>query len=123
MRISDWSSDVCSSDLERKDKGYLYSERRYGSFHRQVSLPSHVDQNGITAQFKDGILTVTLAKDENVPAPTRKIESGNASTTAAGVGRTDRRVRTHTEGRLGGTKGGSPDRARGSAGQKEKKID
>src|SRR3546814_10057395 len=79
MRISDWSSDVCSSDLERKDKGYLYSERRYGSFHRQVSLPSDVDQNGITAQFKDGILTVTLAKDENVPARSRKIEIGKRS--------------------------------------------
>ncbi|WP_257551785.1 Hsp20/alpha crystallin family protein [Sphingopyxis sp. DBS4] len=28
-------------ETERKDKGYLYSERRYGSFHRQISgLPA-----------------------------------------------------------------------------------
>ena len=63
-------------ETERKDKGYLYSERRYGSFHRQISLPSDVDQNEITAGFKDGVLTVTLAKDENVPARSRKIEIG-----------------------------------------------
>ena len=65
-------------ETEHKDKGYLFSERRYGSFHRQLSLPSDVDQNGITAQFKDGVLTVTLAKDENVPARSRKIEIGKA---------------------------------------------
>ncbi len=65
-------------ETEHKDKGYLFSERRYGSFHRQLSLPSDVDQNGITAQFKDGILTVVLAKDENVPAHSRKIEISKA---------------------------------------------
>ncbi|WP_374046584.1 hypothetical protein [Sphingopyxis sp. DBS4] len=30
----------------------------------------------MTAGFKDGVLTVTLAKDENVPARSRKIEIG-----------------------------------------------
>ncbi len=63
---------------DRKDKGYVYSERRYGSFHRQMVLPSDVDQDGITADFKDGILTVTLAKDEKVLARSRKIEIGKA---------------------------------------------
>src|SRR3546814_15676562 len=28
MRISDWSSDVCSSDLAEKDVGFPYSEVR-----------------------------------------------------------------------------------------------
>lgn len=65
-------------ESERKDGGYLFSERRYGSFHRQVSLPSDVDQGRITADFKDGVLTVMLAKDENVPARSRKIEIGKA---------------------------------------------
>ncbi len=81
VSIADGVLDISGEkkeESERKDKGYLYSERRYGSFHRQVSLPSDVDQNGITAQFKDGILTVTLAKDENVPARSRKIEIGKA---------------------------------------------
>lgn len=81
VSIADGVLDISGEkkeESERNDKGYLYSERRYGSFHRQVSLPSDVDQNGITAQFKDGVLTVTLAKDENVPARRRKIEIGKA---------------------------------------------
>src|SRR3546814_978902 len=56
VSIADGVLDISGEkkeESERKDKGYLYSERRYGSFHRQVSLPSDVDQNGITAQFKD----------------------------------------------------------------------
>ncbi|AEG48587.1 MULTISPECIES: Hsp20/alpha crystallin family protein [Sphingomonadaceae] len=65
-------------ETERKDKGYVFSERRYGSFRRQVSLPSDVDPNAITAAFKDGVLTVTLTKDENAPARSRKIEIGQA---------------------------------------------
>ena len=58
---------------ERKEKGFLLSERRYGSFQRQVSLPVDVDPEGIKAQFRDGVLTVTLAKDEKAAARTRKI--------------------------------------------------
>lgn len=56
-----------------KGKGFLLSERRYGSFQRQISLPRDVDPEGIKAQFKDGVLTVTLAKDEKAAAHTRKI--------------------------------------------------
>ncbi|MEA3390987.1 Hsp20/alpha crystallin family protein (plasmid) [Sphingobium naphthae] len=61
---------------EQEEKGVLISERRYGSFRRQIPLPADVDHQAITAQFKDGILNVTLAKDENVPARSRKIEIG-----------------------------------------------
>ncbi|EPR11320.1 hypothetical protein M527_04365 [Sphingobium indicum IP26] len=63
-------------DSKREEKGVLISERRYGSFHRQVPLPSDVDQEAITAEFKDGVLNVVLAKDQNVAARTRKIEIG-----------------------------------------------
>src|SRR3546814_13659387 len=79
MRISDWSSDVCSSDL--KEKGFLFSERRYGAFERDVPLPSDVNPDAIKAQFKDGVLTVTLAKDEKEAAHTRKITVEKARTT------------------------------------------
>src|SRR3546814_10336105 len=47
VSIADGVLDISGEkkeESERKDKGYLYSERRYGSFHRQVSLPSDVDQ-------------------------------------------------------------------------------
>ena len=58
---------------ERKEKGYLLSERRYGAFARQIAVPSDVDPDGIKAQFKDGVLTVTLAKDEKTAPRTREI--------------------------------------------------
>jgi HSP20 family protein len=58
---------------ERKDNGFLLSERRYGAFQRQIQLPADIDPDGIKAQFKECVLTVTLAKDEKAPARTRKI--------------------------------------------------
>lgn len=60
-------------EQEHKEEGYLLSERRYGSFRRQVPLPPDVKADAITAKFRDGVLTVTLAKDENAPSRPRKI--------------------------------------------------
>lgn len=60
-------------EQERKEKGVLVSERSYGSFRRQIALPGDVDSDGIKAAFKDGVLTVTLAKDEKAATRTRKI--------------------------------------------------
>lgn len=58
---------------ERKDNGYLISERRYGSFRRQVALPNDVDPNAIHARFNDGLLVLTLGKDEKATEKSRKI--------------------------------------------------
>ena len=60
-------------ETERKDAGYLMSERRYGSFRRELALPSDVDANGIDAVFKDGVLNITLKKDEDARDKPRKI--------------------------------------------------
>ena len=49
---------------ERKEKGYLYQERRYGSFRREISLPSAVDEQNVKAEYKDGVLHVTLEKSQ-----------------------------------------------------------
>jgi len=49
---------------EREEKGrdYHYSERQFGAFHRTVQLPSAVDPDQVQAAYKDGILTITIAK-------------------------------------------------------------
>ncbi|MBR2107350.1 MAG: Hsp20/alpha crystallin family protein, partial [Treponema sp.] len=39
-------------------------ERRVSSFERNFTLPSDVDSDSITANFKNGILTVTMQKRE-----------------------------------------------------------
>lgn len=49
---------------EEKDKNYVRSEIRCGSFTRSFSLPRTVDVNSIAADCKDGLLTVTLQKTE-----------------------------------------------------------
>jgi HSP20 family protein len=48
--------------IERRDRQYFRMERSYGRFERHIRLPSSVDQEGIRAQFRAGILTVTLPK-------------------------------------------------------------
>lgn len=47
-----------------EDRGYHRIERRYGSFVRAFSLPDYADAENVTADYKDGVLTVTVPKKE-----------------------------------------------------------
>ncbi len=47
-------------------------ERGYGAFNRMVELPEHVDPDQVSAEFKNGVLTVTMPKRED--AKPRRIE-------------------------------------------------
>jgi HSP20 family protein len=49
---------------ETKKENYHRVERNYGEFTRSFSLPNFVDTSKVNAEFKDGILRVTLAKRE-----------------------------------------------------------
>ena len=40
------------------------AERYFGKFQRAVSLPTTVSARDVRAEYKDGILTVTLPKSE-----------------------------------------------------------
>jgi HSP20 family protein len=54
--------------FETKEDGYHRVERAYGSFVRSFTLPQTVSTDGIKADFKDGVLTVTLpAREEAKP--------------------------------------------------------
>lgn len=50
---------------EVKDEQYHRIERAYGTFSRSFSLPTTVDPNRIHAEYKDGVLTVTLPPRED----------------------------------------------------------
>lgn len=47
---------------DEKKETYLRVERFYGNFSRSFTLPPYVDANKITAEFKDGVLTLHLPK-------------------------------------------------------------
>ena len=49
---------------EVSDKNYIRSERFYGSFSRSVQLPSEVDQNNVSASYKNGVLELKIPKKE-----------------------------------------------------------
>lgn len=57
-------------DEEKKDN-YHRIERSYGSFQRSVSLPTNVDEENVKASYRDGVLTLTMPKNEK--DQTRKI--------------------------------------------------
>jgi HSP20 family protein len=53
---------------EVKDDAYHRVERSYGAFARSFTLPNTVSAEGIKAEFKDGLLSVTLpAREEAKP--------------------------------------------------------
>ena len=45
-------------------KGYHRIERGYGSFVRAFSLPETIDPEKVSADYKNGVLTITLPKKE-----------------------------------------------------------
>jgi len=59
---------------EVKEENYHRIERSYGSFSRSFTLPRTVDREGIKAAYKDGVLTVTLPKKEEVKPKQIKID-------------------------------------------------
>lgn len=49
-------------EQKTEEKGYFHSEFRYGKFQRVIPLPIAVQNDQVQAEFKDGILTLTLPK-------------------------------------------------------------
>lgn len=58
---------------EESDRGYRLSERSYGSFERVIELPSAAQGDRIKAKFKNGVLSVTIPKDEKAAAKSKRI--------------------------------------------------
>lgn len=63
------------SNYEDKDKkgNFLRCERSYGSYARSFDI-SGIDAAQIKAAYNDGVLRVTLPKQTQVPASTRRLE-------------------------------------------------
>jgi len=57
-----------------KDEQYHHVERRYGSFSRSFSLPQTVDPNKVSAEYKNGVLTVKLPLREEAKPRSIKVD-------------------------------------------------
>jgi HSP20 family protein len=65
VNIEDGMLIMCGErkqEKEEKGKKFHRIERSYGSFMRSFRLPDNVDESAIKAEFKDGMLNITLPK-------------------------------------------------------------
>jgi HSP20 family protein len=49
---------------ERTEDGFVRYERRFGTFSRALGVPQGVSEDGIRADYKDGVLEIRVAKPE-----------------------------------------------------------
>jgi HSP20 family protein len=64
-------------EAETKRQDYHRVERAYGSFSRSFTLPNVVDTEKIQAEYKDGVLTVTLPQKEEAKPKQISISVGS----------------------------------------------
>ena len=62
------------SNEENKSEGYLRREYRMQSFSRSFALDDTVDADKISAQYRDGVLHLSLAKKEGAQRITKSIQ-------------------------------------------------
>jgi len=65
------------------EKNYLRVERSYGSFSRSFSLANTVNSEAIKADYKDGVLTLTIPRREEAKPKQIKVNVGAQAAAAA----------------------------------------
>lgn len=71
-------------ESKTEDRGYFRSEFRYGKFQRTIPLPVPIKNDQVKAEFKNGILTLTLPKVEEAKNRVVKINLEDSKTTLPG---------------------------------------
>jgi HSP20 family protein len=59
---------------EEKDRDTCRAERRFGHFHRTIALPVSIKADAVEAHYRDGILTVTCPKAEDLKPKRKPLE-------------------------------------------------
>jgi HSP20 family protein len=64
------------SETKTEEKGMTRTEFRYGKFQRMIPLPARVQNTNVQAEYKDGILKLTLPKAEEEKNKVVKVNLG-----------------------------------------------
>jgi HSP20 family protein len=67
-------SGAFKEEKETGDAGYVHKELSQGKFSRSFSLPTAIKADAAKAEFKDGLLTLTLPKTEEVKPTHVKVQ-------------------------------------------------
>ena len=62
------------SEQEETRQDIFFSEREYGAFQRTFRLPPDAASDKIDAEFKDGVLSLRVAKQKSTESAARKID-------------------------------------------------
>lgn len=60
------TAETKSEKEEKEGERVLRKERRYGKYVRSLRLGTQIDEKGVKASYKDGVLELTLPKAEEV---------------------------------------------------------
>jgi HSP20 family protein len=73
-------------DSEQRDPEgrWILRERRFGSFERSVSLPAAVKAEAASAEFRDGVLTITLPKADEARPRSIPVKGGGVRAVSIG---------------------------------------
>jgi HSP20 family protein len=63
-------------ETRTEEKGMFRSEFHYGRFERVIPLPAHIQSDKVKAEYKNGILNLTLPKVEQEKRKAVKVEVG-----------------------------------------------
>lgn len=81
IKLSDGMLRLSGEKSESNDEegeSFMFSERHYGMFERAIKLPNGIDHQKISAEAKDGLLTVHLPKSAEALEKERKIPINTA---------------------------------------------
>lgn len=67
-----------NQEKEEKNKHFYRRERSYGSFQRTLSLPEDVDKDKVRADFKNGVLNITIPRTALPGSQAKQIEIRHA---------------------------------------------
>lgn len=62
-------------EAQKEEKDYFYQELAYGKFARTLPLPQGVNADQVKAQYKDGVLEITMPAPKELTAKKIQIEA------------------------------------------------